>query len=120
MCEVTIEKLRNLLVITFKGKVKKEETGKMCEDLKRLLPQMQKGFRVLTDLSGLEKMEEAARPDIEEAMELCNQYGVSKVVRVIPDSTKDLGFNILSLFHYSKHVIIHKCNSSEEARSHLT
>jgi hypothetical protein len=32
-------------------------------------------------------------------MDLCSAGGVSSVVRVIPDPTKDIGFNIIARFH---------------------
>jgi hypothetical protein len=37
------------------------------------------------------------------------------VVRVIPDPHKDIGLNILSLFHYRRGVRIVTCETLEEA-----
>jgi len=48
-------------------------------------------------------------------MDLLNKQGVSTVVRVIPDPRKDIGFNILSLFHYRPDVQIVTCETLEEA-----
>lgn len=50
-----------------------------------------------------------------EGMELLGRHGVSKVARVIPDPGRDIGFNILSIFHYSRSVKIHTCPTREEA-----
>ena len=37
------------------------------------------------------------------------------VVRVIPDPYKDIGLNIVSLFHYPRRVRIVTCETLEEA-----
>ena len=42
-------------------------------------------------------------------------HGVAEVVRVIPDPQKDIGLNILSVFHYSRRVRIVTCESLAEA-----
>jgi hypothetical protein len=39
-------------------------------------------------------------------MDLCNKKGIALVVRVIADPRKDIGFNILSIFHYRRGVRI--------------
>jgi hypothetical protein len=52
-------------------------------------------------------------------MDLCNKKGVETVVRVIPDPRKDIGLNILSLFHYRRHVRIVTCATISEAMNVL-
>jgi hypothetical protein len=58
-------------------------------------------------------------PFIRRNMDLCNQTGVSKVVRVIPDPHKDVGLNILSLFHYRHNLPIVTCETLQEAMAEL-
>jgi hypothetical protein len=41
------------------------------------------------------------------------------VVRVIPNPQKDIGLNILSLFHYRRRVRIVTCETLEEAMNAL-
>jgi hypothetical protein len=48
-------------------------------------------------------------------MELCDQHGVGLVVRVIPDPAKDIGFNLLSIFHYPHHPRAVTCKTMSEA-----
>jgi predicted choloylglycine hydrolase len=84
-----------------------------------LVPDLRPGFRLLTDLSGLESMDLACVPYIEQMMDLCNKKGVEMVVRVIPDPHKDIGLNIMSLFHYPRRVRIVTCETLEEAMSAL-
>ncbi|MBI4845404.1 MAG: hypothetical protein HY810_02885 [Candidatus Omnitrophica bacterium] len=73
------------------------------------------GFKILTDLTQLEKMDFDAHKSIDKVMEMCNRFGVSKVIRVVANESSDIGFNIMSLFHYSHSVLIHTCKSLEEA-----
>ena len=58
-------------------------------------------------------------PHIKVNMDLCNRKWISKVVRFIPDPEKDIGFNILSLFHYRRGIPIVTCESLKEAASIL-
>jgi hypothetical protein len=48
-------------------------------------------------------------------MELMDQHGVEIVVRVIPDSAKDIGLNIISIFHYPNRPRIVTCQTLTEA-----
>ena len=52
-------------------------------------------------------------------MDLCNKKGVEMVVRVIPDPHKDIGLNIMSLFHYRRHVRLVTCQTLAEAMNIL-
>ena len=119
MYELKIDKTRNKLTIIFKGIVDKRQAEAFYIELQQIIHQLKKGFKILTDLSLLEEMDIAAHESIAEAMDTCNQNGVSKVIRVIPKQVKDIGFNIMSLFHYSKDVIVHTYDSLEEAQQHL-
>jgi hypothetical protein len=53
-------------------------------------------------------------PVIRKIMDLLNQHGISEVIRIIPDPNKDIGFNILSIFHYDKDVKVLTCQSLEQ------
>jgi len=115
MVKVETDKTKNLLTIRFSGSVMAEETRRGMEKVKTLLSELKPGFRLLTDLSGLATMDLACLPHIKGNMDLCNRKGISKVVRVIPDPEKDIGFNILSLFHYRRGIPIVTCESLKEA-----
>jgi hypothetical protein len=73
----------------------------------------------MTDLSQLEKMDYECAPSIRKAMDYCREKGISQVVRVIPDPRKDIGFNIMSLFHYGHDLRIVTCSTLEEAEREL-
>ncbi len=48
-------------------------------------------------------------------MELFDRHGLKQVVRVIPDPSKDIGFNILARFHYHNNPRITNCATMIEA-----
>ena len=68
--------------------------------LKRLheeLPKLKQGFSELSILSELDSMSLDCREYIEKCMDLCNQYGVATIVRVIPNKNKDIGLGIMKV-----------------------
>jgi hypothetical protein len=119
MFQVGVDKSKNLLKIIYAQHVGPEDTKGVAAVIPPLLSDVRPGFRLLTDLSGLESMDLACVPYIKRMMDLCNKQGVELVVRVIPDPHKDIGFNILSLFHYRRRVRIVTCPTLEEAMKAL-
>lgn len=120
MFDLTADQSNRLVRLTYSGNVGPNQLKAGNERLKDLLKDMRPGFRLLTDLSALDSMDVACVPFIEAFMDLCNSAGVSKVVRVIPDPRKDIGLNILSLFHYRSHIPIITCETLTEANQLLT
>jgi hypothetical protein len=120
MIQAEVDKAKNLLKISYAQHVGAEDTKRVVERLPALLAEVQPGFRLLADLSGLESMDLTCVPHIEKTMDLCNKKGVEVVARVIPDPQKDIGMNILSLFHYRRRVRIVTCANLAEAMSALT
>ena len=119
MFQVGVDKPKNLLKIIYAQHVGPEDTKRVEEAIPPLMADVRPGFRLLTDLSGLESMDLACVPYIRRMMDLCNKKGVELVVRVIPDPHKDIGMNILSLFHYRRRVRIVTCATLEEAMKAL-
>ena len=114
MIEAQVEKAQGLLKVRYSGRVGAEETGRGVVDLERLLEELERGFRLLADLSDLEAMDLACEPDLKRMMDLCNAKGVKLIVRIIPDPSKDIGLNIMSLFHYRHRVRIVTCQTLAE------
>jgi hypothetical protein len=69
-----------------------------------MLVDIKPGFRLLTDLSSLESMSASCATDLGEMMNLCNGKGIGAVIRVVPDPRKDIGFTLMSRFHYGNRV----------------
>jgi anti-anti-sigma regulatory factor len=115
MFETGFDKSKNLMHVGFSGHVTADEAKKCTEELAILVAETKPGFRLLTDMTGLEKMDTACIPFIRESMDLFNKHGVGTVVRIIPNPHKDIGFSILSLFHYRHDLHIITCKTLEEA-----
>jgi anti-anti-sigma regulatory factor len=119
MIKFDADPTRNLLVIRYSGLVGAEETEKGLEEVRAGLARLQSGFRLLGDLTELESMDVACAPFIEKAMDMCNEKGASMVVRVIPDPHRDIGLQIMSIFHYRGDTQIITCQSLAEAEEIL-
>jgi len=61
-------------------------------------------------------MDYACAPLIDEAMDLIDCRGVSLVVRIVPDPKKDIGFRVMSMFHYRPEVNVVTVETVEEAQ----
>jgi hypothetical protein len=119
MFEVSFDTTTNLLKINYAGHIVAEEAQRCAERVQSLLSQLQPGFSMLTDLRALEAMDLACVPFIEKVMDWCDDARIKRVVRIIPDSRKDIGLNIMSLFHYRPGVRIVTCRTLEEAQAAL-
>jgi anti-anti-sigma regulatory factor len=110
-----VDELKSLFVIRYNGVVRAQETERGLEQIRSGLAKLQRGFRLLADLSELQSMDVACAPFIEQAMDIFNEKGASMVVRVIPDPHRDIGLQIMSIFHYRGDVQIITCQTLPEA-----
>jgi hypothetical protein len=104
MFVVETDTTKQLLVLSFAGTVTVEESREIVARVRERLPEMESGFVALVDYRWLESMAPAAAPFVAEIMDALAAKKVSAVVRVMPDARKDIGLNILSLFHYGPDV----------------
>jgi hypothetical protein len=111
----TSNKAKRLLCLSYIQAVPPEQLEQAEEDVKLLLSEMSPGFRLLVDLSRLESMDHDAMNVIGRMMELFDRSGVGMIVRVIPDPSKDFGFNISTIFHYAHHPRVVTCQTMIEA-----
>jgi hypothetical protein len=119
MIRYEVDQSKNLLTISYVGEVRPDQVESGLAEIEAGLAQLQSGFRLLADLTDLQKMDVACAPLIERAMDLCNEKGVSVVVRVIPDPRRDIGLQIMSIFHYDSGVRIITCATLTEAEEIL-
>ncbi len=115
MIDAQSEKSANLLRISYSDHVGPDETKRGLESVQALLDGLKPGFRLLVDLSDLQAMDLACVPHLKRMMDACDKKGVDLVVRVVPDPRKDIGLNILSLFHYRRQARIIACATLAEA-----
>jgi len=109
----------NWLELRYAGHVTAADLAGGVVETKQHLAALKPGFSLVTDLTDLMKMDLACRPFLDEVMDLFRERGVTLVVRVIPDHSKDIGFGILTLFHYDRRVKVVTCASRAEAEKVL-
>jgi hypothetical protein len=114
MIKLSHDEKRNRVTLTYEGNVDVGEAEDLYLRLQALMPKCRRGFKALADLSSADTIEKETLPVFRKVMDLLNQHGISEVIRVVPDPEKDIGFNILSVFHYDKDVKVHTCQSLEQ------
>ena len=110
---------RQLLCCSYIDTVRPDELVGARKDLRALIAGLAPGFRLLVNLSQLKTMGVECLTEVGAMMELFDRSGVGLVVRVIPDGSKDIGFNILAVFHYAKLPQIVTCQTMPEAAQAL-
>ena len=115
MFQTNWDETKKLLSLSYSGHVDTNQTRECVALLEAMLPKLTEGFQLLSDLTALEAMDWDCVADVKRMMDLCNQKRVALVVRVIPDPHKDIGLNILSLFHYDRKVRLVTCETLDEA-----
>ena len=115
MLLVTSNRSRHLLHVRYIERVQPAEFQRSREDLTTQLGELSTGFRLLADFSQLESMGLDCEVELGRMMELIGQAGVGLVVRVIPDPSKDIGMNILTVFHYPHRLRVVTCENLVEA-----
>ena len=118
MTRFEFEQQRNLLRISYSGHVTLDEVRGMRPELDATLQSVPSGFRLLADLSGLDEMDVECSSEIRLVMDDLRERGVAQIVRVIPDHWKDIGFAMMSRFHYNSSVSMQTVETAEEA-AHL-
>jgi hypothetical protein len=111
----TTNKARRLLYLNYIHTVSVGELERGYQEVEGLLTDFAGGFRMLADLGRLEFMDVACADIVGKTMELMDRHGVEMVVRVIPDPAKDIGLNIISIFHYPNRPRIVTCETMAEA-----
>src|SRR6266571_2039537 len=120
MVLATCNKAKRLIFINYVDPVRPSDLERSQDDLKKLLAELSPNFRLLINLTGLESMHPDCVGAVGELMKLIDQASVGMVVRVIPDPKKDIGLNILTIFHYRKHPRVVTCQTMMEAAKVLS
>ncbi|HSY19665.1 MAG TPA: hypothetical protein VK815_15085 [Candidatus Acidoferrales bacterium] len=115
MLLVTSNREKQLLYLSYIGQVRPGDLARHKAEVAALIAGLSPDFRVLVNLSELETMDLACMTEIGCLMESIGRSGVGLIVRVVPDPAKDIGLNILSIFHYPQHQQIATCNNMVEA-----
>jgi len=106
MYSVELDRSKRFLVISAAQRVTAGEAKQAAQQVRKLLENVDPGFRVLADFRWLVSMDSAAARHIAEIMDAVAEKQVASVTRVMPDPHKDIGLNILSQFHYGPEIQI--------------
>ena len=98
LCKV--DESGGILTMSYSQHVTADEMRRCLGTVRDLMTDLKPGFLLLTDLSNLESMEATCAPELGAIMDLCSAGGMLSVVQVIPDPSKDIGFDIISHFHH--------------------
>ena len=105
MFDAIINKKGTLLVVHFSEIVDRDQTRQTVECVRQLIKNVQPSFTVITDLGRVTHMDFECTEDIGQIMDLCNTAKVARVFRVIPNEGVDIGWKILSHFHYDQEAV---------------
>ena len=119
MIQTVLNRSEQLLSVHYSGHVDAAEMEACLHEVSKLLEDVEPGLRVLADLSGLESMDADCAPVLGAIMDLLVVKRIASVVRVVPDPQKDIGFGVISHFHYGREVHIMTVNNLDEAIKHL-
>jgi len=106
MYTVEMDQSKRVMVISAVQRVTAEQAKLVAHEVRKLLGDVPPGFRVLADFRWLDSMDSGAARHVAEIMDALAEKQVASVTRVIPDPHKDIGFNILSQFHYGPEIQI--------------
>jgi len=106
MYAVELDRSKRLLVISAAARVTTEDARIAAQRIREVLREVSPGFHALADFRWLESMDPAAARHIAAIMDALAEKNIASVTRVMPDPHKDIGLNILSLFHYGTNVKI--------------
>jgi hypothetical protein len=115
----TTNKPDKLLYLTYIGHVRTEELRRGRENATELLADLPAGFRIIADYERMDRMDTEAAQELGKLMEEADRRGVETIVRVIPDPSKDIGLNILAMFHYKRQLPMVTCKTMAEAAKTL-
>lgn len=120
MFQAAADESGRVLTLSFSQQVRAAEMECCLGTVRDLLEKLQPGFLLLTDLTGLVSMETACARYVGEMMDLCSAKGIGTVLRVVPDPSKDIGFELIAHFHYDPQVETRTYDNMADAINSLT
>ena len=116
---VQVDQEKNRVRLSYSGHVTRADVSACFARVQELMGGLKPGFLAVADMSALEVMDVDCGKEIARMMNLFRDLGVGKIVRIMPDESKDIGINILSIIHYRGKVPIATYASETEAAADL-
>ena len=115
MYSVEADSGKRVIVISAAGRVTEEELKGAVQEVREILKDAQPGFQLFTDFRWLQSMPASSARYIADIMDALAEKQIGSVIRVMPDTHKDIGLNILSRFHYDPKIPITTFDSLADA-----
>ncbi len=112
--ESRVEGEGRILRVSYHGIIDATRMRDHFEKLATLVSELEIGFVLATDLSEVELIRSECLPVLRDVMTVLRKAGVQMVVRLIPRPECDIGFAILSRFHYPSDLHCVTCETREE------
>ncbi len=112
--ETRVEGSGRILRVSYHGIIDAARMRDHFEKLATLSSELETGFVLATDLSEVELIRSECLPMLRDVMAILREAGVRIVVRLIPRPECDIGFTILSRFHYPSDLHCVTCETRED------
>jgi len=117
--ETRVDLARNIMRTRFFGDVTAAGMQSVVAKAEAVLPDLKPGFSVFADFRDITSMGLDCVPALTKIMDLCRERGIGLIVRRLPEPTRDIGINILSVVHYRGKVRTVTVDTIEEAEDAL-
>lgn len=114
-----IDRTKNRVHIMLSDRFDEPQAKSLLNELRLRFEELEQDFHVLCDLTTLEEFDHSARKHFRGVMDLCNDGGVRKIIRIIPAQHDNFGLTIMSHIHYDSGIPVVTCKNLEEALEHL-
>lgn len=114
-----IDRTLNRIHLTLSDQFDEPQAAALLDKIQLRLGELEQDFYVLCDLTSLKEFSPSARSNFRAVMDLCNEAGVRKIIRIIPDPLDNFGLTIMSYIHYDSGIPVVTCKTMEEACRHL-
>jgi hypothetical protein len=117
--EARVDVARNIVRTRFFGDVTAAGMQDAVARVEAMLSNLKPGFSGFADFRDITSMGLDCVPALAKIMDLCREHGIGLIIRRLPEPTRDIGINILSVVHYRGQVRTVTVDTLEEAERAL-
>jgi hypothetical protein len=117
--EARVDAARNLARTRYFGVITVAGMQEAMPRVEAMLASLKPGFSIFADFRDVVSMGLDCVPQLTHIMDLCREHGIGMIVRRLPEPTRDIGINILSVVHYRGKVRTVTVDTIEEAERAL-
>jgi hypothetical protein len=117
--EARIDVAHNIVRTRFFGDITPAGMQDAVAKVEAMLQNLKPGFSAFADFRDITSMGLDCVPSLTKIMDLCREHGIGLIIRRLPEPTRDIGINILSVVHYRGKVRTVTVDTLEEAERAL-